>query len=454
MNILEQVPLSVHQTWQRVQAAGHGIHLVGGAVRDILLGRATSDFDLASSATPQQLTELFERVIPTGWKHGTVTVVQPDGLLVEITSYRSEGPYSDGRHPDLVQLGSTIEQDLGRRDFTINAMAVNCNSGQLLDLHGGQDDLRARLVRTVGEPAKRFQEDGLRLWRAARFAATLEFEVEPGTLQAMREQSACLRKVAAERQKDELLRLLQAVAPSRGFRLLQRTGLLNLVLPELERCVGVEQGGWHQHDVFEHSLAALDAAPQDHPTLRLALLLHDIGKPGCARGELPDRSFHGHEQQGAELARQVLERLRFSRSTVDEVVALVAGHMWHYTDDWSDGAVRRFVSRLGLDRLNDVFLFRDADLQGRGETGLKDGQQRSRALTARIEQVLQTSHVLTVRDLALDGKAVCRILGIEPGPIVGQALAWCLEQVQDRPQDNNSETLEKMLRDWYRGRGH
>jgi tRNA nucleotidyltransferase/poly(A) polymerase len=422
--------------------AGKRCFLVGGAVRDYLLGRPVSDFDVATDARPEEVRKLYRRVVPTGIKHGTVTVLFDD-LKVEVTTFRTEADYSDGRHPDKVEYASTIEEDLGRRDLTMNAMAYDLLGRELLDPEGGEADLGRRLVRAVGDPVERFREDGLRPLRALRFAAQLGFEIEEATLAAVPASLDRFSLVSMERVRDELLKMLLSAAPSRGLRLMESTGMLRIVLPEIASCRGVEQKGAHRYDVLDHLYASVDFAPAE-PALRLAALLHDVGKP-AAKIEVPgsEPTFHRHEERSAEMADAILRRLKLPNGLIDEVVHLVRHHMFAYDDSWSDAAVRRFLARVGEDKVEPLFALRLAD--GSGIVGLPVDPRSLEPFRRRIDTVLAQSHAFGLRDLAIGGAELASI-GVPKGPAMGRMLAELLEAVLDDPGLNEKERLVAIAR--------
>jgi tRNA nucleotidyltransferase (CCA-adding enzyme) len=427
---------------RRLREQGHQAWLVGGGIRDLILGREPLDWDVATSAGPAAVMELWPQAVPTGVRHGTVTLPLREGP-VEITTYRTEGPYTDGRHPDWVNFGASLEEDLARRDFTVNAMAFDPETATLVDPEGGIEDLAGRVIRTVGDPDARFREDGLRPLRGIRFAAVLEFSVDPETLAAIARARDGVARVARERVRDELLKLLGAPRPSIGIELLRQTGLLGGILPELLDEVGVAQNRFHAHDVYEHSLHAVDAVPRERPLVRLAALLHDIGKPSTRAVVDGEGTFYNHQRVGAEMARDILERLRFSRDDRDLVSHLVDEHMFHYTQEWSDGAVRRFLRRVGTESLDDLFLLREADIAARGVESGDAGTLGE--LRARIDAVLARREAIAVQDLAVQGDDVMRALGIGPGPEVGRALHALLDRVLEDPGLNERERLLALL---------
>jgi tRNA nucleotidyltransferase (CCA-adding enzyme) len=427
--------------------AGCEAYLVGGGIRDLLLGRPHKDWDIATSATPEAVMALWPHSVPTGMKHGTVTVLLDDHKI-EVTTFRSEGPYSDGRHPDWVRMPSTLEEDLSRRDFTVNAFAYDPRREELWDRHHGLEHLNARLLKTVGDPDRRFQEDGLRPIRGIRLAAVLEFTLSPEVLPAMQRARDVVARVAPERLRDELMKLLTAPKPSVGIELLRETGLLDLVLPELLEGYKMPQNRWHAYDVYEHSLRSLDAAPADQPLVRLAALLHDVGKPRTrfeVEGAESEGKFYRHEKVGADLADAMLERLRFSRSEREFVSRLVAEHMFFYRPEWSDATVRRFVRRVGPEHLEALFALRDADDLAHG-TGFSSRPDLD-DLERRIEGIQARSEALGIGDLAINGEDVMRMLGIGPGPRVGRVLRGLLEHVLEDPTQNERETLLRLCRE-------
>jgi len=425
---------------RRLREAGHQAYLVGGGVRDLLRERPVGDWDVTTSARPEAVLELWPDAVPTGIRHGTVTLILDRGH-VEVTTYRVEGPYADGRRPDWVRFDAGLTEDLSRRDFTVNAMALDPEEGLLIDPHGGLRDLEAGVLRTVGDPDRRFDEDGLRPLRGARFAAALELEVEPATLAAMGRAADRVRQVAAERVRAELIKLMRAPRPSVGVDLLRRTGLLEGVLPELLEGVGMEQNRYHAYDVYEHSLRAMDAAPADRPLLRLAALLHDVGKPRTRRVVDGEGTFHNHQHLGAAMARDILDRLRFSRAERDGVAHLVEEHMFHYTPDWTDGAVRRFLRRVGPEAVGDLFRLRLADDAAHGPGGGSRSAQVLDELDARIRAVRARDEALSVKDLAVGGREIMAALGIPAGPEVGRLLERLLERVLEDPELNTREAL-------------
>ncbi len=433
------IPASLEELARVFRQHGRQCYLVGGAIRDMLLGRRSTDYDIATDALPQEVQGMFRRVIPTGIKHGTVTVLFR-ALRFEVTTFRIDREYLDGRRPDSVEFTPSIEEDLRRRDFTVNAIAYDLATRRLLDPHGGRADLHRRLIRAIGDPLERFREDGLRPVRACRFAAQFGFSVEPATFAAIPASLDTVRKVSGERIREELVRLLGAPQPSQGFRLMASCGLLELLLPELASGAGVEQRALHCFDVLEHSLRSCDAAEPGNLPVRLAALLHDIGKPAAMRREADgDLSFHGHERLGAELTGGLLERLRFPNQLIQKTCHLIRHHMFNYTEEWSDAAVRRFVARVGEEHLPDLLALRRADQVG--TCGDSSPSAALAAFSRRLERVLAAGRALSLRDLAVDGRDLMQALGLPSGPQVGVLLGQLLESVLEDPALNTRETL-------------
>jgi len=435
------IPDAVIELCKQLQRAGHRGWVVGGSVRDLLRGAEVhADWDLATTATPQQVSKVFKRVIPTGIDHGTVTVVFR-GDSYEVTTLRGEGAYSDGRRPDSVHFVTDIDDDLARRDFTVNAIAFDPLDGKLADPFGGQQDIERRVLRTVGAAAERFDEDGLRVLRAARFVATLEFELEQATRDAIGGALSRFEGVSPERVRDEWVKTMRAGSPSRAFEVMRDTGILGVTCPDLMDQVGCEQNKHHAFDVWGHSMACMDACEGD-AVHRLAGLLHDLGKP--ATRELSDKTkdytFYNHEQVGARMADSWLRKLRFSNDERGRIVHLVRHHLICYTEAWSDAAVRRFTKRVGLEALDDLLALGRADALAKGRPAQEDVDNLLR-LRQRIDKLVDEGAAFGVRDLAIGGGDVIKHLDITPGPIIGKILAELLEQVLDDPTLNERDAL-------------
>lgn len=425
---------------------GRQLYLVGGAVRDMFRGQSPKDWDLATDAVPAEVLEMFRgitpraSVIPTGIKHGTVTLHYRGGEY-EITTFRSESDYRDGRHPESVRFAKTIEEDLSRRDFTMNSIALSLPGGEAVDPYGGLEDIKKGRIRCVGKALDRFAEDGLRPMRALRFAAQLGYQVEDSTLEAIRPSLDVTAKVSRERIRDELDKIIASPRPSAAFRLMETTGLLELLAPELSACRGIEQKGYHRFDVLDHSLLACDyAAGKEYPQeVRLAALLHDIGKPEVRqKDEAGIWTFYQHEKHSARMARDLMTRLRYPNAQIDKVCRLVDCHMFHYDDSWGEGAVRRFIIRVGEENLEDIYRLRRADTYGMA--GNEGPPENLTGLISRVDRVLAGNHALSLKDLAISGGDLINA-GIQPGRHMGIILKELLETVVDDPASNNRETL-------------
>lgn len=439
------------------EAAGFEAHLVGGALRDTIMGKEAHDWDIATNAKPEDVMRIFRRVIPTGIKHGTVTVHFMK-RQIEVTTFRTESEYSDGRHPDKVEFASSIEEDLSRRDFTMNAMAASLRDGRIVDPFRGRNDIEAKTIRTVGNAHERFMEDGLRPIRAIRFASQLEFSIEKRTFEDVFEEET-LKKIAsisAERFRDEFCKILLSHRPSAGLRLLEQTGILKIFIPELlegRGCVQRDSRGFHEFDVLDHNFRACDGAPCDKLNVRLAALFHDIAKPRTktVSQDYDEIHFYNHDCAGEKLSQGILRRLKFSNDTVQKVSHLVREHMFFYESAWSDAAVRRFVRRVGAKNIDDLFDLRLADIYGmRGENSsdaescaksrTSDENKSLAELKGRIEKVLSQNSALSLKDLAIDGNDLIAI-GIKPGKEIGVALKELLEFVTESPEMNTREKL-------------
>jgi tRNA nucleotidyltransferase (CCA-adding enzyme) len=443
---LADVPRDVLDLCERLRSKGKRAWIVGGCVRDRLLGRAVADWDIATDARPKELLSVFPRAIPTGIEHGTVTVVK-DGRHYEVTTLRGEGTYSDGRRPDWVEFVDDITADLARRDFTVNAIALDPLDGKLIDPFDGRGDLERGVLRAVGNPRERFSEDGLRVLRAARFVATLELELDPATEEAIAPTLDTYRKVAAERVRDEWLKTMKARQPSRAFDVMRRTGILAITCPELLEGVGMEQNKWHAFDVWRHGMECMDACQAD-PVLRIAAMLHDVGKPRTRAWseKTSDYTFYDHDRVGAEIAAPIAERLRFSNDDRERIVALVRFHLFHYSDEWSDAAVRRWIQRVGAGRLADLYVLNQADVRAKGRDFEPDLAALA-ALEAHVARVLAEGAALSTRDLKVNGHDLMTELGVKPGRVIGEILEALLEAVTTDPTLNERERLLERARE-------
>jgi tRNA nucleotidyltransferase (CCA-adding enzyme) len=445
-----EFPRYVLNIAKELHRKGFEAWVVGGSVRDRLIGRPAWDHDIATDATPDEVMSIFRRTVPTGVKHGTVTVLT-GGESVEVTTFRSDGIYTDARHPETVRFAKTIQEDLSRRDFTINGIAFNPITNELCDPFGGRDDIERGIIRTIGNPLDRFGEDGLRPFRACRLASQLGFTIERETFQAIGACTDQAARVSVERIRDEFIRIIQSPKPSVGIELLRMSGLLELFLPELLTGFGIRQNKYHRYDVYYHNLYSCDAADPSDYRVRLAALFHDIGKYHAKKEIEGHRHgkksvFYNHEIIGAGITKRVMRSLKFSNEDVKMVTHLIRNHMFHYTHLWTDGAVRRFMRKVGLDNLESLFELRRADRIG---NGLKQGNSRAvQNLKVRIEKILEQENAITVKDLAIDGYDVMEQLGLKPGPLIGEVLRHLLEEILDDPEKNERETLLRIARDF------
>ena len=444
--------------------AGYKAYLVGGAVRDMLMKVPAHDWDVATNATPPDVIKLFKFVVPTGIEHGTVTV-HYKGNEIEVTTFRTEDGYSDGRHPDSINYAATIEEDLARRDFTMNAIAASLEDGIITDPYGGQDDIKNKLIRTVGAAHERFMEDGLRPVRALRFASKLGFSIEKNTYSEIfkKEIQAKAASISIERFRDEFEKIMASPKPSVGLKLLEESGLLDIFIPEFKICRGCIQSDYrafHKFDVLDHLFYACDGAPADKLNVRLAALFHDIGKPAAKKilhetvldGEKNDGSkkeietitFYNHEAFGEKITQKLMTRLKFSNDMISNVCHLVKEHMFHYESNWSEAAVRRFIIRVKPECMEDLYDLRLADMYGmyneKVDVRYSESVKLLLELKARVEKELSKKTALSLKSLAVNGRDLMQ-LGIPAGKELGRILNELLECVIEDPAMNNKERL-------------
>ncbi len=497
-NIIDnsKIPKYVTHVTGTLRKANFEAFLVGGCVRDLIINKEPKDWDITTNAKPEEIIPLFEKTVYEN-KFGTVGVCSPKEItdvsretpviadndvtyetkynIVEVTPYRTEAKYSDNRHPDEISFSDKIEDDLKRRDFTINSIAYDPHKGQIIDLYKGQEDVKDKVIRTVGNPNDRFQEDALRMLRAIRFSTTLDFAVSYETLQAISENKDLIKNISFERIRDEFTKIIMSDNPVAGIGLLQKLGLLKYIIPELEEGIDCIQGGAHIYDVWEHLLHALDHAAQKGWPLeiRLSALFHDIGKPRSRRNiktptklesnltgprmredEGPDRAksdssfsgkklytFYGHEVIGTRMTKIIIERLKYSKKTEELVLSFTRNHMFFSdTEKITLSAVRRIVASVGKENIWDLMKVRECD-----RVGMKKAEApiRLRKYHAMIEEVLRDP--ISVGQLAIDGNYLIEMLHVKPSPRMGWILSALLEEVLDDPTKNTKEHLSELV---------
>ncbi len=442
------IPLFVRKVSQTLEEAGFEAYLVGGCVRDLILGKTPKDWDFTTSAHPDQIQALFPDSFCNN-DYGTVGVKNDDEeaeaslRVIEVTPYRSEGEYTDARRPDNVTFGVTLEADLARRDFTVNALAYRLNDEEIVDLYNGTDDLKAKRLKAVGKPDERFAEDALRMMRAVRLAAELDFVIESETMAGIVRNSAQIKKIAIERVSIEFIRLINSAAPMQGIVFLEKLNLLESIIPELMVGIDCEQGGIHAFDVYEHNLRTLQAAADKgfSTEIRLAALLHDIGKPATRRtgGKNKHYTFFGHEVVGARMTKVILDRLKFPREQSEVVEKLVRWHMFFSDpDEITLAAVRRTIVRIGEDHIEDLLNLRVCDRIGTGRP--KEQPFRFRKYKAMVDEALRDP--ISVKMLKLNGDKIMEMSEEKPGKKLGYLLHTLLEEVLVEPAKNEEEYLK------------
>ncbi len=479
-NLISKIPKEVSHVTSTLEKAGFEAYLVGGCVRDLVMSqmlsgveanRVPKDWDVTTNAKPEEIIKLFEKTVYEN-TFGTVGVCvpcetnsndviretlagegvsreTPEYFIVEVTPYRIEAKYSDFRHPDEVKFSDKLEDDLKRRDFTVNAMSLN-SKGHLVDMFGGIKDIENKVLRTVGEPEDRFNEDALRMLRAVRFSCQLNFSVSYETTESILKNSDLIKKISGERIRDEFEKIITSVSASSGVLMLQKFGLLKHIIPELEEGIGCEQLGEHIYDVWEHLLHALQhAADKDWPLeIRLAALFHDIGKPktrrfdGTKAGGKGKYTFYGHEVVGARMAKKIMERLKFPKKEIELVEKLVRNHMFFSdTELITLSAVRRIIAKVGVENIWLLMNIRECDRVGMKK---KEAPYRLRKYFAMIEEALRDP--ISVGQLKIDGNFLMKDLGIKAGPRMGWILNALLEEVLENPEKNTVEILSELVK--------
>jgi putative nucleotidyltransferase with HDIG domain len=450
MDIKLQLPEFVDGILDKFSKAGYEIYIVGGAVRDLLTSRIVDDWDLTTNATPEEMLKLY----PDGFYDnvfGTVGIADPSSPNpYEITTFRKEYGYSDSRRPDKVEWGKTLEEDLSRRDFTINAMAlkrIKDGDYELIDKYEGQKDLKNKLIKAVGEPDLRFSEDALRMMRAIRIAAEQGFTIEEKTLEAIKKNAALINKIAKERVREELFKLIASPHAYDGILIFKNSGLMAEILPEMEKTFGVEQkspGRHHIYDVGNHLLMSLKNCKSQNPLVRFATLIHDIGKPQTYRkAETGVITFYNHEMVSSKIAENIADRLRFSNEEKERLITLVRWHQFTVDERQTDSAIRRFIRNVGKENINDMLDLRTGDRLGGGaaETSWRLEEFKKRLIEVQKQP-------FSIKDLKIDGNDVMKTLNLKPGPKVGEVLEKLFEEVVNKEIENSKEALLSRLKDF------
>lgn len=462
--MLEKIPKEVIEVLKNLKKAGFETYIVGGCVRDLLSENPPAggpkDWDITTSAKPEEILKIFPDSFYEN-EFGTVGVkvelfikngnVSREHDVIEVTTYRIESKYSDKRRPDSVSFAKTLEEDLSRRDFTINAIALKLVTNNLqpttyeiVDPYKGQDDIKNKIIRAVGDPADRFDEDALRMMRAVRFHAELGYVIEKKTFEAIKKNTKYLKHIALERIKDELTRIILSNNPAEGIDMLHKTELLEYITPELEKGVGVKQNRHHIYTIYKHSILSLKYCPSKKLEVRLAALLHDIAKPQTKRGEGPLATFYNHDHVGARVAEKILSRLRFSNDVIGKVKLLIDNHMFYYNpDEVGESSVRRLVQKVGLENMKDLIDLRIADRLGSGVPKAKP--YKLRHLEYVIEKVSRDA--ISVKMLKINGNDLMKELNLKPGPKIGAILDVLLSEVIEDSAKNNKEYLLNRARD-------
>lgn len=447
--MVDLIPAEVRTIYDKLIKSGFEAYFIGGCVRNLLLKREIKDWDLTTNATPEELQKIFPDSFYEN-AFGTVGVPLAKDKIVEITTYRKEDDYSDNRHPEKVSWGKTIEDDLGRRDFTINAIAAKIKNEKLeyTDPFNGREDLDKKIVKAVGDPAKRFKEDSLRLIRAVRIATELDFKIDESTWNEILKDSTLLSNVSNERIKTELLRILSSNFAYEGIILLKDSNLLKEIIPELLEGIGVSQkrpGRHHTEDVFTHNVLSLKHTTSTDSLVRFATLIHDIGKPRVAKNDEEGLViFHNHEVVGAQMAEEITDRLRFSKKEQQKIVNLVRWHMFTIDENITDSAIRRFIRRVGVENVKDMIDLRIGDRLG-GGTQVAESW-RLKLFKERIEKELKPGP-FSINDMKIDGNDIVKELKISPGPLVGKIINVLFEEVDEDLSKNTKEYLTKRLKE-------
>jgi tRNA nucleotidyltransferase (CCA-adding enzyme) len=428
---IQKIPDIVRMISERLIKSGYQAFIVGGAIRDSLLGCQINDWDMATNATPNIIRGLFPELTSFTLKHGTITLVS-QGRHFELTTFRR----IDGFFP-------CIDEDLAHRDFTFNAIAYDINAKRIIDPFGGQRDIEEKLVRAVLNPSQRFQEDPLRIMRAIRFSLELGYSIEPETLIAIQSMAQTIDMVAKERIRDELLKILMVKKPSIGFNMMRKLDLLKRILPELVEGYRKQQNNYHKYTIYRHTMETVDAI-NDDPILRLSALFHDIAKPRVREKINGEWRFFGHATLSAELTKEIMVRLKFSNEWINRVTHLIAHHMFDYKQELSDKAVRQFIKRIGADNVGCLIALRKADEIAHGWG--RDSEKDIETFTKRIDSQIKKSYPLTISGLAVNGHDIMNALNVKPGPRIGQILNQLLAIVIEKPEFNTKDKLIEIMK--------
>ena len=438
--VIIKLPKHVKYIIETLEKNGYEAYAVGGCVRDSILGREPNDWDITTSADPYEVKKLFSHTIDTGLQHGTVTIML-EHVGYEVTTYRIDGDYEDSRHPKEVTFTKSLEEDLKRRDFTVNAMAYNDRDG-LIDLFHGMDDIQKKVIRCVGNAEERFTEDALRIMRAVRFSAQFGYEIELETKKAIVKLASNLKNISAERIREELIKLLVSDHPD-YIRIAYETGITAQILPELDVCMETKQNTpHHMYTVGEHIIHSLTNVPGDK-VLRLAMLMHDIGKPYCITTDEAGRDhFKGHAEKSAEMAAVIMHRLKFDNDTLNRVKRLAKYHDWaiSLSPPIKKATVRSMISRIGEDLFPDLFTIGDADLLAQSDYFKAEKEEKQQLLKEMYREIMEQGDCLSIKNLAVSGNDLIEH-GMKPGKELGQVLQKMLEDVLKHPSSNNKEYL-------------
>ena len=445
--MISKIPKPIIEIIQKLEAAGFEAFVVGGCVRDLMLENPPAggpkDWDIATNAKPEEIMKIFPNSFYEN-KFFTVGIKTKDekNPIVEITTFRIEQKYSDKRHPDKVKFAKTLAEDLGRRDFTVNALALKIKNKdfKIIDLFDGQKDLKNKIIRAVGNPNERFNEDALRMMRAIRFASELNFKIDRKTSEAIKKNAENLSYISQERIRDELNRIILSERPAEGIDMLHETGLLDFIIPELEKGVGVAQNRHHIYTIYKHSIMSLKFCPSQKLDVRLATLLHDIAKPQTKRGEGQFSTFYNHDHVGARVVEKILKRLKYPNAIIEKVRLLVNNHMFYYNpDEVGESSVRKLIRKVGLENMKDLIDLRMAERLGSGVPKAKPYKLRH------FEYVIEkVSHdAISVKMLEINGYDLMKVLKIKPGPKIGAILDVLLSEVIEDAEKNTKKYLSQ-----------